>query len=390
MSDTATAGKKRGTEIGAFFSKYSIGLILIGLIALISVLSGGVFLRIGNLLNVLRQISVIGIISLGVTMAIITAGIDLSSGAIVAAVSVAVASLLQQPNAADRLFKGGEPWPVLVVLLIGLAVGTAAGGINGTLVAKTKIPPFVATLGMMTFARGWAFIYSLGRPRGNLIPAFERIGQGTFLGIPNPAWILIICVVATHVILKHTLWGRYTYALGSNMQAAVVSGINVDRYLIMVYTYAGFLAAVAAIVLTARIGSGQPGLGMSYELDAIAASVIGGTSLAGGVGSAGGALIGALIIGVMKNGLDILNVSADFQQVMRAIIIVVAVVIDVRKNVAAGLKGRGARVACPARLVQFHPHNCEQREALHSTAKRASTSTGSPCWPAGRGPAAPG
>ncbi len=333
MSDTTTAEKKGKTDIGAFFRKYSILLILIGLVALISALSGGIFLRIGNLLNVLRQISVIGIISLGVTMAIITAGIDLSSGAIVAAVSVAVASLVQEAGAADRLFKGGEPWPVIPVILIGLAVGTAAGLINGGLVAKTKIPPFVATLGMMTFARGWAFIYSSGRPRGSLIPAFEAIGQGAILGIPNPAWILLICVLVTHVILKHTLWGRYTYALGSNMQAAIVSGINTDKYLILVYTYAGFLAAVASIVLTARIGSGQPGLGLGYELDAIAASVIGGTSLSGGLGSAGGALTGALIIGVMKNGLDILNVSADFQQVMRAIIIVVAVIIDVRKNV---------------------------------------------------------
>ena len=317
----------------SILKKYSILFILIGLILVISVLSGGVFLRITNLLNVLRQISVIGIISLGVTMVIITAGIDLSSGAIVAIVSVVVATLVQSPTAADRLFKGGQPWPVLPVLLIGLAIGAFGGFLNGGLIAKFKIPPFVATLGMMTFARGWAFIYSEGRPRGSLIPQFEVIGQGNFLSIPNPAWILILCVIITHIILKHTLWGRYTYALGSNMQAAIVSGINTNRYIVLVYTYAGFLSAVASIVLTARIGSGQPGLGMSYELDAIAASVIGGTSLSGGIGSAGGALIGALIIGVMKNGLDILNVSADFQQVMRAIIIVVAVIIDVRKNI---------------------------------------------------------
>jgi inositol transport system permease protein len=321
------------SKLLSILKKYSILFILIGLILVISVLSGGVFLRITNLLNVLRQISVIGIISLGVTMVIITSGIDLSSGAIVAIVSVVVATLLQSPTAADRLFKGGQPWPVLPVLLIGLAIGAFGGFINGGLIAKFKIPPFVATLGMMTFARGWAFIYSEGRPRGSLIPQFEVIGQGNFLSIPNPAWILILCVIITHIILKHTLWGRYTYALGSNMQAAIVSGINTNRYIVLVYTYAGFLSAVASIVLTARIGSGQPGLGMSYELDAIAASVIGGTSLSGGIGSAGGALIGALIIGVMKNGLDILNVSADFQQVMRAIIIVVAVIIDVRKNI---------------------------------------------------------
>jgi inositol transport system permease protein len=324
---------KKNSRLLAMMSRYSIVLILIGLVIVISILTGGVFLRIENLLNVLRQISVIGIIALGVTMVIITAGIDLSSGAVVAIVSVAVAGLLQAPDAADRLFKGGSPWPVLPVILIGLAVGVIIGMVNGLMVSKLKIPPFIATLGMMTFARGWAFIYSQGRPRGSLVNAFQVIGQGTILGIPNPAIILIVCVVIAYVILQHTLWGRYTFALGSNLQAAVVSGIKIDRYLILVYTFAGFLAAVAAIVLTARIGSGQPGLGLGYELDAIAASVIGGTSLAGGLGSAGGTLIGALIIGVMKNGLDILNVSADFQQVARALIIVIAVTIDVRKNV---------------------------------------------------------
>jgi len=324
---------RRESRVLALMSRYSILLILVGLAIAIAILSGGVFLRINNLLNVLRQISVIGIIALGVTMCIITAGIDLSSGAVVAAVSVAVASLVQSADAMDRLYKGGHPWPIVPVLLIGLAVGTMIGFVNGGMIAWLRIPPFIATLGMMTFARGWAFIYSEGRPRGSLIDAFQAIGQGDILGIPNPAIILIVCVIITYVILQHTLWGRYTYALGSNLQAAVVSGIKTNRYLILVYTYAGFLAAVSAIVLTARIGSGQPGLGLGYELDAIAASVIGGTSLAGGLGSAGGTLVGALIIGVMKNGLDLLNVSADYQQIARAIIIVVAVTIDVRKNV---------------------------------------------------------
>lgn len=333
MIDTEKDTTRRESPVLKFMSKYSILLILVGLVIVVAILSGGVSLRINNLLNVLRQISVIGIIALGVTMCIITAGIDLSSGAVVAIVSVVVASLLQSADAMDRLFKGGSPWPIGVVLLIGLGIGIAIGFINGAMITKLKIPPFIATLGMMTFARGWGFVYSEGRPRGSLIDSFQVIGQGSILGVPNPAIILLVCVAITYVILQHTLWGRYTYALGSNLQAAVVSGIKTDRYLILVYTFAGFLAAVASIVLTARIGSGQPGLGLSYELDAIAASVIGGTSLAGGLGSAGGTLIGALIIGVMKNGLDILNVSADFQQIARAIIIVVAVTIDMRKNV---------------------------------------------------------
>src|SRR5208283_2146784 len=231
--------------------------LLVGLIIVIAILSGGVFLRINNLLNVLRQISVIGIIALGVTMCIITAGIDLSSGAVVAFVAVTVASLLQAADAMDRLYAGGHPWPVGLVLLIGLGAGTFIGFVNGAMISKLKIPPFIATLGMMTFARGWAFIYSQGRPRGSLIDSFQAIGQGNILGIPNPAIVLLVCVGITYVILQHTLWG--------------------------VYTYARFLAGVAAIVLTARIGSGQPGLGLGYELDAIAASVIGGTSLAGGL-----------------------------------------------------------------------------------------------------------
>lgn len=332
MSDPTTLKRKSNFSGADFVKQYSIFLILIGMILLFSILTRGLFFRVNNLLNVFRQVSFIGIISLGVTMVIITGGIDLSSGSVLALVSVVVGSLVQAADAPDRLYAGGQPWSVLPVLLIGLAIGAAAGLINGVLVAKAKIPPFIATLGMMTFARGWAFIYSSGRPRGSLIDGFRWIGQGNFLGIPNPVWILLLCVVITHIILKHTLWGRYTYALGSNMQAAVVSGINVDKYLIRVFAYAGFLSAVSAIVLTSRIGSGQPGLGQMYELDAIAASVIGGTSLTGGIGSAAGALVGALIIGVMKNGLDILNVSADFQQVARAIIIVVAVIIDVRKN----------------------------------------------------------
>jgi len=323
---------RRESSLLKFMSKYSILLILVGLVVIVAILSGGISLRINNLLNVLRQVSVIGIIALGVTMCIITAGIDLSSGAVVAIVSVVVASLLQSADAMDRLFKGGHPWPVGLVLLIGLGLGIAIGFINGAMITKLRIPPFIATLGMMTFARGWGFIYSQGRPRGSLLDSFQVIGQGSILGIPNPAIVLLVCVAITYLILQHTLWGRYTYALGSNLQAAVVSGIKTDRYLILVYTFAGFLAAVASIVLTARIGSGQPGLGLGYELDAIAASVIGGTSLAGGLGSAGGTLVGTLIIGVMKNGLDILNVSADFQQVARAVIIVVAVTIDVRKN----------------------------------------------------------
>jgi inositol transport system permease protein len=258
---------KRESAVLAFMSKHSILLIFIGLCILIAILSGGIFLRIGNLLNVLRQISVIGIIALGVTMCIITAGIDLSSGAVVAMVAVVVASLVQAPDAMDRLFPGGHPWPIGIVIVIGLLIGLFIGFLNGAMITKLRIPPFIATLGMMTFARGWAFIYSQGRPRGSLTDAFQSLGQGSILGIPNPAIILVLCVLLTYLILGHTLWGRYTYAIGSNLQAAIVSGIKTDRYLLMVYSFAGFLYGIAAIVLTSRIGSGQPGLGLGYAGD---------------------------------------------------------------------------------------------------------------------------
>ncbi|MDT8859262.1 ABC transporter permease [Alkalihalobacillus sp. MEB130] len=300
-------------------NKYGILIILILLIVLMSILTPH-FLSTTNMINIVRQMSIIGIIAIGVTPIIITKGIDLSSGSLVALVSVVVASFAQ-----------GD-YPLIVPILAALGVGLLAGFINGTLVAKGMLAPFIATLGMMTAARGAAMLYSDGRPIGGISESFTFIGQGIVFGIPVPVIIFAFVGLVTWILLNKTKVGRYVYAIGGNEQAAVTAGINVSRIKLMVYAYAGLLGGIAGMILTSRIASGQPQAGIMFELDAIAAAVIGGTSLFGGIGTVGGTIIGALIIGVMNNGLDLLGVSSYWQQIVKGAIIVAAVYIDSRKN----------------------------------------------------------
>lgn len=323
-SETAAnlLGLFRGKSIGSrgLMHKYGMLFVLIGMVILMSFLSDA-FLQTQNLINIVRQISFIGIVAMGVTMVIITTGIDLSSGSVIALVSVVVASIAQP----------GE-YPLIVPIMTGLAIGAFAGFINGFITAKGRIPAFIATLGMMTAARGLALLYSEGRPIGNLSSSFSFIGKGSVLGIPFPIVVFILLGIISHILLSKTKFGKYTYAIGGNEQAAKITGINVDRYRIAIYAYAGLLAAIAGMMLTARISAGQPSMGVMYELDAIAAAVIGGTSLSGGIGTIPGTMIGALIIGVLNNGLDLLNVSSYWQQILKGAIIVTAVLIDSRKN----------------------------------------------------------
>ncbi|HYF83220.1 MAG TPA: ABC transporter permease [Clostridia bacterium] len=306
--------------ISDFIRKYGIFLIFIGMLILMSVLSPS-FFKVRNLLNIVRQMSIIAIVAMGVTMVIITTGIDLASGSVIALVSVMTAKFAH-PNT----------YPLIVPLLIGLAVGAGTGLVSGTIVAKGKIPPFIATLGMMTAARGVALLLSDGKPIGDFTKEFEFIGGGHILGIPVPIIILFLVAVISHILLNNTKFGSYVYAIGGNENSAVVSGVNVDKYKMLIYSYAGLLSAVAGIILTSRISSGQPGAGQGFELDAIASAVIGGTSLSGGIGTIPGTIIGALIIGVLNNGLDLLNVSAYWQQIVKGAIIVGAVLLDERKN----------------------------------------------------------
>lgn len=324
----------------SFFRTYAIVFIFLAMVIGLSFLSDA-FLQPRNLINVIRQISVMGLIAIGVTMVIITTGIDLSSGSIVALAAVVAASLAQRPDWQSAKYPG-LMLPVIVPIVAALAVGAICGWINGDLIARFRIPPFIATLGMMTVARGVALIYS-DRPVSGLTDTYNFIGQGELfkvfpipeqppLGIPIPVIILLLVAVVAHILLNNTRFGRHVYALGGNEQAAKISGVNVDRVKVGVYMIAGLLSGLAGLVLSSRIGSGQPGLAVGIELDAIAAAVIGGTSLSGGVGTIWGTIIGALIIGVLNNGLDLLNVSAYWQTIIKGSIIVVAVIIDERKN----------------------------------------------------------
>jgi inositol transport system permease protein len=324
--------------LSAFVRKYAIVLIFIAMFVAMTFLTDA-FLQPRNLVNVVRQISVVGLIAIGVTMVIITTGIDLSSGSVLALAAVFAASLAQQPGWHDAKYPG-LVIPVIVPIVVALAIGLLCGAINGALIARFKIPPFIATLGMMTVARGFALIYS-NRPVSGLTDTYNFIGQGEILkvipiqpplGIPIPVIILAVVAISAHIMLNNTRFGRHIYAIGGNEQAALISGLNVGRIKIGVYSIAGLLAGLAGLVLSSRIGSGQAGLAVGYELDAIASAVIGGTSLSGGIGTIWGTIIGALIIGVLNNGLDLLNVSAYWQTIVKGSIIVIAVIIDERKN----------------------------------------------------------
>ena len=328
---TAPATRTATFDLAAFLKKYAIIGILILFVLLLSILTGGTFLQPQNLINVIRQVSAIGIIATGMTFVIIINGIDLSVGSIVAVSAVVSTSLAQSPEASVIMYPGLQ-LPVIVSVLAGLAVGALLGLVNGSLVAGFRIAPFIATLGMMTAARGMALIYSNGRPISRLQPGFNWIGQGDLLFIPVPIWILAIVAVAAHIVLNFTRFGRHTYAIGGNEQAARVSGINLNRIKVGIFTLSGLLAGLAGIMLAARIGSGNPQLGTGIELDAIASAVIGGTSFNGGVGTIWGTIVGALIIGVINNGMDLLNISPFMQQVVKGTIIVLAIIIDERKN----------------------------------------------------------
>jgi inositol transport system permease protein len=330
-ADKEAKRQQRGHLVSSIFSKYGIFLIFAVMILVASMLSPA-FVSTTNLINIVRQMSIVGLIALGVTGVIVSAGIDLSSGSVVGLTAVVAAGMAQMPDYAAAFYPGLH-LPLIVPVLAACAVGALVGLINGSLVAKAHIPPFIATLGTYTAVRGAAMLYTGGRPISNLTDDYNFIGQGDLFGLPVPIVILVVMAVITHVLYAHTKFGKYVYAIGGNEQAARVSGINASRYKMLIYVYAAFLAGLAGLVVSSRIGSGQPGLGVGYELDAIAAAVIGGTSLsAGGIGTVAGTIVGALIIGVLNNTLDLMNVSAYWQQIIKGCIIVGAVIIDQLKN----------------------------------------------------------
>ncbi|HEY2083372.1 MAG TPA: ABC transporter permease [Verrucomicrobiae bacterium] len=299
-----------------FLSKYGIYFAFVLLAGTLAITSPP-FRTLSNARNILQQISINGIVAIGMTLVIITAGIDLSVGSVLA-FSAVVATSFAHPGA----------HALIVPVAMGVLAGLGCGAINGILIARKRLAPFIVTLGMMTVARGAALVYTSGRPVINLSDRYNEIGGGSIAGVPFAAIIFFVVVLLGVFILHFTRFGRYVYAVGGNELAAKVSGVNTERVLIGVYALAGALAGVAGIVLSSRINSGPPATGAGYELDAIAAVVIGGTSLSGGIGSITGTIVGVLIIGVMNNGLDLLNVSSYWQQIFKGLIIVLAVLLD--------------------------------------------------------------
>jgi inositol transport system permease protein len=314
----------------------NIFLVLIG-IALFFEIVGWLVVGQSFLFNPQRltvmilQVAVIGIIAVGVTQVIITGGVDLSSGSVVGMTAMIAASFAQTSDYARAVYPALTDLPVIFPIAVGLLVGLVAGLVNGSLIAYTAIPPFIATLGMMVAARGIAKWYTRGQPVSMLQDDYAAIGSNVDvfgLSIPVPVIIFLAVAAIFHIALRYTRYGKFTYAIGANVQAARVSGINVGRHLIKVYAIAGLLSGLAGVVLSARAITGQASMGVSYELDAIAAAVIGGTSLAGGVGRITGTVIGTIILGVMTSGFTFLRIDAYYQEIVKGIIIVAAVIID--------------------------------------------------------------
>lgn len=300
----AISGRRLGTLAG-----------LLGLCLLLWILTPH-FLTISNLLNVLEQTSINAVIALGMTFVILSAGIDLSVGSVLALSGVVMATLLQQD------------WPVAAAIAAGLLMGFGFGALNGLAIAWGRLPPFIATLGMMSIARGCALLFTEGRPVSGFDQTFRSLATSRVLGIPAPVVITAAVYFVARFVLTSTRFGRYVYAMGGNEEATRLSGVNVRWHKMLVYGVSGLTSGIAAVLLTARLNSAQPIAGIMYELDAIAAVVIGGTSLAGGEGGVGGTLIGALIMGVLRNGLNLLGVSSFLQQVVIGLVIVFAVLLD--------------------------------------------------------------
>lgn len=294
-----------------------VGLVLI--VIVLSVISSD-FLTINNIFNVLRQISINALIAFGMTFVILTGGIDLSVGSILALSGALTAGLMA----------GGTGTALSV--LAGLLFGAVMGAINGVVIAKGKVAPFIATLATMTVFRGLTLVYTQGRPTTGLNSDFALLGKGYFLQIPMPIIWMLLSFVVLYIVLKHTTFGRHVYAVGGNEEATMLSGINTAKVKIIVYSISGLLAALSGAILTSRLNSAQPTAGTAYELDAIAAVVLGGTSLSGGRGWIVGTLVGAMIIGILDNGLNLLNVSSFYQQVVKGGVILLAVLLDRSKS----------------------------------------------------------
>ncbi|WP_392587613.1 ribose ABC transporter permease [Serratia ureilytica] len=319
MSSQTIAAKRWFSKEWLLEQKSLIALLV--LIAVVSSMSPN-FFTLNNLFNILQQTSVNAIMAVGMTLVILTSGIDLSVGSLLALTGAVAASIV-----------GFE---VNALVAAALALGAAIGACTGVIVAKGKVQAFIATLVMMLLLRGVTMVYTNGSPINtgftDVADTFGWFGIGRPLGVPTPIWIMAIVFIAAWYMLHHTRLGRYIYALGGNEAATRLSGISVDKVKIIVYSLCGLLAALAGVIEVARLSSAQPTAGTGYELDAIAAVVLGGTSLAGGKGRIVGTLIGALILGFLNNGLNLLGVSSYYQMIVKAVVILLAVLVDNKSN----------------------------------------------------------
>ncbi|MDR2392209.1 MAG: ABC transporter permease [Planctomycetota bacterium] len=324
------AGDSDGTGGFARFTQFIWELriiIALGVICMALSFASPYFLLERNLINVLRQVSVNGLLSIGMTFIILTGGIDLSVGSILAFGGVVAASFV------STAYKDVPSIHHLGAIGLGLLAGVLLGTVNGLVISRIRVTPFIMTLGMLSIARGLTFIYTNGMPVTDLSRDYLWFGQGgwSIYGdwfLPVPVVVFLLAFLVAWIVLYYTKFGRYVYAVGGNARSARISGINVGFVIFMVYVISGFLCALGGILLTARTSAGLPQAGVAYELDAIAAVVIGGTSMTGGKGSLLGTLMGVLIIGVINNGLDLLSVSSYYQQVVKGLIIVGAVMLD--------------------------------------------------------------
>lgn len=299
--------------------QFALIFILVGVFIVFSVLTKS-FLTIDNLLNVLRQISMICIVAVGMTMVIILGDIDLSPGSVIAFVGVMSATVYKATTS-----------PALA-LITAIGIGAVIGFVNGFITAKGKIPAFITTLATMQILRGIAFIYTGGNPVSVFDERFTQFGTGYVGPIPLPVVIMIVVIIFGVFITRFTRFGRHIYAVGGNSNASQWSGINVDRVKIGVFTIIGTLTGIAGLIMAARLGSGQPSAANGFEMDVIAAVILGGASLSGGRGKISGTVIGVIIIGLLANGLTLMNISTYWQQVVKGVIIVVAVLIDTQSK----------------------------------------------------------
>lgn len=302
-------------EIIDFLTQYRTFAILTLILIVASLLSDS-FLRITNITNLARQISIIGVIGVGMTLVILTGGIDLSVGTNVAITGAIAATIIQRTQS------------VFLAIIVSLIIGSVIGFINGTIITKAKLPPFIVTLGTMVLLRGVVLVFTQGSPIATKSVIFNKIGKGYFFGLPLPVIILGVTYFLGFILLKYTKLGRTIYGVGGNEEASRLSGINTSAVITKVYVMSGFLSAVAGLILTARLGSAQPTAGTGYELDAIAAVILGGTSLSGGTGSILGTLAGIAILGVLDNILVLMNVNPFASDIVKGTVIILAVLVD--------------------------------------------------------------